>query len=146
MSANHEVTIEFEAQSGWYTPTLTFRCHAPKDAGCRTECRESGCEEGCNDPDNHVRTSIDYCNFEEWMDATESGESCIIGKRTSITAPIEIKWGGTCDGPDWRFADVGSSGGGGGWYCIDCDAPCGTCDCPGPLGHGSSSEWRGGLT
>ena len=100
--AQHTVTIEFDRHGG---PTLTFKCHATEDADCRTMCPESECEEGCYYPDRHQRVPIGYCNVVEWMDNTDEVETCIASPTTSITAPVEIVWGGTWDGPDWRFVE-----------------------------------------
>jgi hypothetical protein len=99
--SEHTVTIEFDRVG--YTPTLTFKCHAPEDADCRNACPRSECEEGCVEPGKHETTPLDYCNVVAWLENTDDVETCIVGGSTEITAPIEIEWGGTYDGPDWRF-------------------------------------------
>lgn len=97
--SGHTVTVEFDDGS----PSLSFKCNAPEGAGCRTVCPESECEEGCVRPAEHKREPIAYCNFVVWMENVEDAENCIAGGATSVTAPIEIEWGQSWDGPDWRF-------------------------------------------
>ena len=106
VNTGHPHTVAFRLESGWGL-RADVKCAAEPGAVCRTVCRHSACEEGCVEPETHVREPIDYCNVLAWLDGSGGSiEECYDGSDTIPVhdGPIRVWW----DAPDeisWAYVE-----------------------------------------
>lgn len=81
-----------------------LHCHAAEGAFCRLACSAGLCEEWPREGCAHGLTDVGYCNVVEFIENSDSVQSCYIGPSTSLRSGfIEEEWQGDYYG--WKYAD-----------------------------------------